>query len=147
MWSVSEEKLFGPGFSTNGGWAFRYDDQRAMFIGSVGSDPGSGPPVVGKHEALASRTTTVAFTEAGRSLWRRPGLALFSVPEFVADATPMSQMPLIAVEHTGGTVVFRGPDRKPRATAKDVSIAVVRLDPATGRNLWRVDLGDQGPVT
>ena len=104
-------------------------------------------PAVGATESLRDHTTTVAFTEAGEPLWRRPGIDLTRVPDLAPTGPDSSSNPLVAVEYTGGTATFKGMDASPRTTVRDVSIALVRLDPASGRNLWRVDLGRQALTT
>lgn len=75
--------------------------------------------------------TLVGLSEKdGSVLWQRPGVA----PPL---STGRKDADIYAIEITSGLASFQGKD----STYKDIETDFVRIDPQTGKDMWRVKLG------
>lgn len=129
LWDRSETEIFGSGYSTNGGWKFERDQKRGIFYGTVGAD------VVNLNTFPASRSV-VSFAlkeQSGDVVWRQAGADSFCD----RDVTGKPDDPWLACIWTAGEVRIKDSTMTPTKMTYDIA----RLDPATGRTLWRHPVG------
>ena len=129
IWSKTERELFGPAFTTDGGWGFRSDADRHLIYGTVG-------PVVDVGDTLALKESSLLVgldARTGAVRWKQQGLESFCDVDFTGTG---KSDPFVVCEWTGGTATVGD-----RTKTTGASVALRRLDPATGRTVWRTDLG------
>lgn len=129
IWDRSETEMFGPGFTTNGGWTFREDEKRKLIYGSVGPDYFSRARLPMSASALS-----FAFSrDSGKVVWRRIGIDSFCDEDVTGEAGD----PWLVCQWTGGDLRVLGD----KVVVKGAVFDVARVDPATGKTLWRQPVG------
>jgi hypothetical protein len=129
VWSKPERELFGPHHTTDGGWGFQADAKRHLVYGTVG-------PVVEVGDAIALKEARLLIgfdSRTGAVRWQHRGLDSFCDADFTRDSRTD---PFIVCERRGGTATVGD-----RCKTTGASVAMRRVDPATGRTLWRTGLG------
>jgi len=141
VWQRTEAELFGPAYSTNGGWTWRFDAPSGLLVGTVGpdlSDPlPARVPLNRVSLSLGVRATT------GEVVWRQENMDHFCDVDVTGSAgstrSTGATKPWLACVWSGGDVVIdsaTGPARDERPMAD-----LVKVNPATGAILWRAPIG------
>ncbi|MDN5765777.1 MAG: hypothetical protein L0H96_07905 [Humibacillus sp.] len=129
LWDRSETEVFGNGYSTNGGWKFEHDKKRGIFYGTVGAD-------VISLDAFPASRSAVSFAvkeKSGEVVWRQAGADSFCD----RDVNGKPDDPWLACIWTAGEVRVKDLTLTPTKMTYDIA----RLDPVTGRTLWRHPVG------
>jgi hypothetical protein len=126
IWSHPIAWLFpGPRVSSNIGWDFVRT--RGRYVGMLGEET----PRRGTTHSLPATTAAFRISD-GRPLWHRPGVELFCDGEH-----RLPTRDLVGCEMSGGTITFRGTDWR----YDHVTLALVGIDPVTGKDRWRWNAG------
>lgn len=135
VWSTTYEAVFGPGYSTAGGWSWDFDEAAGVFVGSARRvDPENDERV---SPELDDAVSAGIDAESGELLWREQGTSSFCQP---AAATSD-----LRCRFAGGRWV-EDADAPDGFRLADVDIVLERFDPVTGDALWRVPLDDDTAV-
>jgi len=134
LWDLYLGKVVRRGASTNSGWTFQDVLDEKLIVASVGTrDSWSGDTIT---VDLTHYSAFALDPENGELVWKVAGADLFCDID-VPDVDPEDE-PLIACSYTSGTAKAGGGE----TLVEDLDLDLVRLDPATGRVLWELSLGD-----
>jgi outer membrane protein assembly factor BamB len=129
VWSHPIAWLFpGMRVSSEDGWDFVQNKGR--YIGWLGAES----PQHGTGHLLPTSTAAFRISD-GKPLWHRPGLELFC-----DEQLHISAQDLVGCEMSGGSITYRGDNEH----YNHVTLALVGIDPATGKDRWRWDM--KGPA-
>lgn len=145
VWSTPLSKIFGDGYSTNGGWEFHVQPKQDVLIGSVGIyDPDQ--PVPGDIKVGSSLKMAGIDLATGARRWLQSGGVEY---QCLPQAAVVEGGPLVNVRCRWGadTIAHRVGDK---LTLRTASLSVEGFNPATGVTTWNVPLADptgQNPET
>lgn len=123
-WTRPYTEVFGPGYSSDGGWDWRYDAQVDAFIGL------SRPYVQGATSFQLGDLQVAALDAAtGETLWK--------VEHVDTGCQAAHSAPDLWCRYAGGSLTYGE-----GATGEDLDVSLERFDPATGDVVWSAPLGN-----
>jgi len=138
-WKKPTAEVFGAGFSTDVGWNFDSYKEDTITVGTL--DKVTAPlKAKAWDQALATDMNTVGLeTATGKILWSEPGTSLGCI--FHLDSSEDGAGP-VRCRYTGAAHYVRS-DAGLTVTFTGLTVTVERFDPATGKALWSLPLGDE----
>lgn len=137
VWSTPLTKIFGDGYSTNGGWEFHVLPDRDVLVGSIGVyDPDR--TVQGDLQlGTALKMAGIDLSTGGRRWLQSGGVDYQCIPQ--AAVVEGGALVNVRCRWGAGTVAHRVGDK---LTLRTASLSVEGFNPETGATTWTVPLAD-----
>lgn len=129
IWEVPFSRIFGSGFSPDGGWRWHYDSKADMFTGEVGW-VADGEKV--DHEEMDRHSIMVGLdAETGRLRWKEVGTTRFCPPVGAAEFDD-SEIDHFRCRFDPGSIARYGK----AVSFHNVRMTLERFEPRTGLTIW-----------
>lgn len=139
LWERPYSEVFGPGYSSDGGWSWLDDDRRVVIGTSSVYDPATANGSVATYD-LAAGMTVGLDPDSGETLWRVNGADRWCDAAEL-DSSLITEVVPVCLFSGGTTTVDRSDPDNPSLHVSGVEARIVGLDAETGAELWSVDAG------
>lgn len=142
VWQTPIDELFGPGYSTDGGWGWEYYAGEDLFVGFVRQRPPDLPPGSPREFDLSSYVTVAIDASTGERVWRDDAslpYCSYDLPlprGLDSEDEDVSPVP-IRCRYAGSAVILDGEE----PVFDNLEVTVEGFDAKTGETTWTLPLG------
>lgn len=134
LWSTSIDTLFGPGRTSDGGWAFTHEDGPDRYTGFLGQRNGKAKGTADAPYVydLGKQTLTSFSGADGSILWQKKGADQCFQPTDFDDEEEVDVIKHPVRCQTSGTFTVIDDKR----TVQNVAMTIEGYDPVSGKTSW-----------